>query len=248
MRDQRLWTWHIGAGVVILVLLGLHMTIMHLDGIVRVVQRRAGGTPIDWANVVARGKSVVLPGDLRPAARGGAVPRPLRPAEHPLRAEPRRGRQEGVNGLLLLGGLGLFVVGTWAAWAAYSRGARRLPERRWTMAANEIADRRRLFRIRRFDPSSRRRAPLGGLPLPVHAGHDRARRPAGSSRRCTRPTLAWRSSCRMGVCGSCGMFINGRPRLACNTQVSELGTALVTVAPLPELRHHPRPGARPRAR
>jgi len=28
------------------------------------------------------------------------------------------------------------------------------------------------------------------------------------------PTLAWRSSCRMGVCGSCGMFINGRPRLA----------------------------------
>jgi succinate dehydrogenase / fumarate reductase iron-sulfur subunit len=29
------------------------------------------------------------------------------------------------------------------------------------------------------------------------------------------------------------MFINGRPRLACHTQVSELGTTLVTVAPLP---------------
>jgi len=47
------------------------------------------------------------------------------------------------------------------------------------------------------------------------------------------PTLAWRSSCRMGVCGSCGMFINGSPRLACNTQISELETDLVTVAPLP---------------
>ena len=47
------------------------------------------------------------------------------------------------------------------------------------------------------------------------------------------PTLAWRSSCRMGVCGSCGMLINGRPGLACNTQVSDLGTAAVTVAPLP---------------
>jgi succinate dehydrogenase / fumarate reductase iron-sulfur subunit len=47
------------------------------------------------------------------------------------------------------------------------------------------------------------------------------------------PTLAWRSSCRMGVCGSCGMFINGSPRLACNTQISELETELVTVAPLP---------------
>lgn len=46
-------------------------------------------------------------------------------------------------------------------------------------------------------------------------------------------TLVWRASCRMGVCGSCGMFINGRPRLGCNTQISELGTAIVTVAPLP---------------
>jgi succinate dehydrogenase / fumarate reductase iron-sulfur subunit len=47
------------------------------------------------------------------------------------------------------------------------------------------------------------------------------------------PGLAWRSSCRMGVCGSCGMLINGSPRLACNTQISELGSATVAVAPLP---------------
>jgi succinate dehydrogenase / fumarate reductase, iron-sulfur subunit len=47
------------------------------------------------------------------------------------------------------------------------------------------------------------------------------------------PSLAWRSSCRMGICGSCGMLINGRPRLACNTQVSELGADVVAVAPLP---------------
>lgn len=46
-------------------------------------------------------------------------------------------------------------------------------------------------------------------------------------------TLAWRSSCRMGICGSCAMLINGRPRLACNTQLSELGGSLLTVAPLP---------------
>jgi succinate dehydrogenase/fumarate reductase iron-sulfur protein len=46
-------------------------------------------------------------------------------------------------------------------------------------------------------------------------------------------TLSYRWSCRMGVCGSCGMFINGHPRLACNTQITELGTSLVTVAPLP---------------
>jgi succinate dehydrogenase / fumarate reductase iron-sulfur subunit len=46
-------------------------------------------------------------------------------------------------------------------------------------------------------------------------------------------TLAWRVSCRMGVCGSCGMLINGRARLACNTQISELETSMVAVAPLP---------------
>jgi succinate dehydrogenase/fumarate reductase-like Fe-S protein len=37
----------------------------------------------------------------------------------------------------------------------------------------------------------------------------------------------------MGVCGSCGMLINGRARLACNTQITELGTNVVMVAPLP---------------
>ncbi|NLG69526.1 MAG: succinate dehydrogenase iron-sulfur subunit [Firmicutes bacterium] len=45
-------------------------------------------------------------------------------------------------------------------------------------------------------------------------------------------SLAFRSSCRMGVCGSCGMLVNGKPRLTCQTQVSELGTHL-EVAPLP---------------
>jgi len=47
------------------------------------------------------------------------------------------------------------------------------------------------------------------------------------------PTLAFRASCRMGVCGSCGMLVNGKPRLACNTQIAELGSDIVTVAPLP---------------
>ncbi len=45
-------------------------------------------------------------------------------------------------------------------------------------------------------------------------------------------SLAFRCSCRMGVCGSCGMMINGKPRLACNTQVSELGS-VVEVSALP---------------
>ncbi len=44
--------------------------------------------------------------------------------------------------------------------------------------------------------------------------------------------LAFRYSCRMGICGSCGMQINGQPRLGCETQVAELGTEVVEVGPL----------------
>ncbi len=46
-------------------------------------------------------------------------------------------------------------------------------------------------------------------------------------------TLAWRYSCRMGVCGSCGMLLNGRPTLACNTQILHIAKTDLTVAPLP---------------
>ncbi len=45
-------------------------------------------------------------------------------------------------------------------------------------------------------------------------------------------TLSWRQSCRMGVCGSCGMVINGKPGLACQTQILELETDEVVVEPL----------------
>lgn len=46
-------------------------------------------------------------------------------------------------------------------------------------------------------------------------------------------SLAWRSSCRMGVCGSCGMLLNGRPGLACNTQILHIAKTNLNVGPLP---------------
>lgn len=44
--------------------------------------------------------------------------------------------------------------------------------------------------------------------------------------------LSFRYSCRMGICGSCGMLINGKPMLGCETQIAELGTDTVEVGPL----------------
>jgi fumarate reductase iron-sulfur subunit len=35
-------------------------------------------------------------------------------------------------------------------------------------------------------------------------------------------TLAYRFACRVGMCGSCAMLVNGRPRWTCRTRVSEV--------------------------
>jgi len=117
MRDQRLWTWHVLAGLVILVLLGLHMGIMHLD------------TLLGWFN----------PPDMKPVAWGAVLQRArmgfftvsyivllgaaLFHGLYGLRnilfeLAPGRGVKSALNVFLAAGGVGLFVFGAWAAWAA----------------------------------------------------------------------------------------------------------------------------------
>ncbi len=46
-------------------------------------------------------------------------------------------------------------------------------------------------------------------------------------------SIAIRYSCRMASCGSCGMNINGIPRLACYVNVSELKSTTIICEPLP---------------
>ncbi len=48
-------------------------------------------------------------------------------------------------------------------------------------------------------------------------------------------TLAFRSSCRSAVCGSCAMVMNGKIDLACRTQLASLGSSTIVVEPLPNL-------------
>jgi fumarate reductase iron-sulfur subunit len=45
-------------------------------------------------------------------------------------------------------------------------------------------------------------------------------------------SLSYRWSCRMGVCGSCGMTVNGEPKLTCETFLTEYGDGPVRVEPL----------------
>ncbi len=89
-----------------------------------------------------------------------------------------------------------------------------------------------VYRVRRFDPDK---------DSEPHWEEYRIEAPPGMTildgllkiKETQSPSLAWRSSCRMGICGSCGMLVNGSACLACNTQISEIGTDIVTVAPLP---------------
>jgi fumarate reductase iron-sulfur subunit len=46
------------------------------------------------------------------------------------------------------------------------------------------------------------------------------------------PTLSFRWSCRMGVCGSCGMMVNGEPKLTCETFVRDYDTETIKIEPL----------------
>jgi len=46
------------------------------------------------------------------------------------------------------------------------------------------------------------------------------------------PTLAFRYACRVGMCGSCAMVVNGRERWTCRTRLATLGAGPVTVRPL----------------
>ena len=47
------------------------------------------------------------------------------------------------------------------------------------------------------------------------------------------PTLSYRFACRVGVCGSCAMNVNGKPRWTCRTHVSVVAhEGQITIEPL----------------
>lgn len=117
MRDQRLWTWHLLAGLVVLVFLGLHMAVMHLDALLGIFNQ-ADGHPIEWDNVVARSRQgfftvtyVVL--------LGAALFHGLYGLRNVLfELGLGAGVKKAVNALLAVVGLVMFGFGAWAAWAA----------------------------------------------------------------------------------------------------------------------------------
>jgi succinate dehydrogenase/fumarate reductase cytochrome b subunit len=114
MRETKFWTWHMAAGVVILVLLGLHMIIMHLGGLTHLFAPY-GGEAVSRENSLFRDGRLFFTVTyillLGVALYHGLYG--LRTILFELTLRPAV--EKAVSVVLLILGLGLFGLGTWAA-------------------------------------------------------------------------------------------------------------------------------------
>ncbi|PWK49923.1 succinate dehydrogenase iron-sulfur subunit [Pleionea mediterranea] len=90
------------------------------------------------------------------------------------------------------------------------------------------------FSIYRYNPETDNAPKMQDYELDIAEGSDIMLLDALMMLKDKDPTLAFRRSCREGVCGSDGLNINGKNGLACITPISSLGSK-VTVRPLPGL-------------
>lgn len=87
------------------------------------------------------------------------------------------------------------------------------------------------LRVRRCNPTTGTRAELKTYEVPYEPGMTVLGALLYAKEKIDH-SIAIRFSCRMASCGSCGMKINGVPKLACYTQVRDYGDGQVTVEPL----------------
>jgi len=115
MRETKYWTWHMGAGVVILFLLGLHMLIVHMGEVLPMVAQYPDEPIISKANSLARDGNlwftasyiILLGVGLYHGLYG------LRTILFELTLKPVA--EKTVSLVLLVLGIGLFGMGAWAA-------------------------------------------------------------------------------------------------------------------------------------
>ena len=114
MRETKFWTWHMAAGVVIALLLGLHMVIMHLGGITHLFVPFSGEA-VSKANSLFRDGRLFFTVSyillLGVALYHGLYG--LRTILFELTLS--RVTERVISAVLLVLGLGLFSLGTWAA-------------------------------------------------------------------------------------------------------------------------------------
>src|ERR1039457_5088038 len=86
------------------------------------------------------------------------------------------------------------------------------------------------LRIQRFDPSQDRKSAFREYTVPTGEASTVLEALLYAKAYVDQP-IGVRFSCRMSSCGSCGMKIDGKPNLACETHLSRLGPE-ITVQPM----------------
>jgi succinate dehydrogenase/fumarate reductase iron-sulfur protein len=89
------------------------------------------------------------------------------------------------------------------------------------------------FRIRRYDPDTKR-SYMSAFKVPIRRGTT-ILDVLNYIKENFDETLTFRHSCRMGICGSCAVNVNGKPMLACYTQVLDINADTITIEPLSNL-------------
>lgn len=119
MKETKYWTWHMIAGVVILLLLGFHMVSMHMGGLTGLFVQDRTQDAVAESNSQARDANPLFMWIYIPllgiALYHGLYG--LRTILFELSLKPAL--EKAITALLLLVGLGLFGLGTWAAIAAH---------------------------------------------------------------------------------------------------------------------------------
>ncbi len=114
MRETKYWTWHMAAGVLIAFLLGQHMVIMHIGEITHLAAPVAGEA-VSKANSLFRDGRLFFTVSyillLGVALYHGLYG--LRTIVFELTLKPAA--EKAISAVLLVLGLGLFGLGTWAA-------------------------------------------------------------------------------------------------------------------------------------
>jgi len=91
------------------------------------------------------------------------------------------------------------------------------------------------FSIYRYDPDTDKKPYMKDYDLEIEAGSDMMLLDALIQLKAQDPSIAFRRSCREGVCGSDGINVNGKNALACITPLSSLTGNKIKVRPLPGL-------------
>ena len=86
------------------------------------------------------------------------------------------------------------------------------------------------FKINRFDPTQKRRY-TSTFRVPVRKGTTLLDALLYVKDNLDE-SLTFRQSCRMGICGDCAINVNGKPMLACYTQILDLGADSLLIEPL----------------